>query len=341
MNISTVSDLITSIIDNYEDFDYQIKTKSFTDVDIDIKHLKDKESYIGREYAKLQYHNVITFSIEDFNITLNIYTIFIISPIEVQKIVNRIGTMIKVFKENIVHKVINIHMLNYNAPRFIPEQYSNSPDEFEKIYEYDLFNCTNGYYQKRKDNINIVITRENTNKGLLTHELCHMCSLDFGGYGMFDKWNEDKKKYGITTRSEFTEGINNAMSSIIHSVFVSIEKGGDFKEEFRRTFYSEYQYAKDMVANLLHYFKCDKLSELKENGYNQNSMVFEYIVLRYVYLKYLKKLFHFNYENDNNEDSYYDLFIECLEKEDERIFKFNERMIIDDKQITRMEYYLF
>lgn len=344
MKILTVSDLIKVIVDQYESFHYTLDVIPFTNVSVDIKHINDKSSYIGRGYAQLQYTNIIKFNVLDFNITLNIHSI---QPIgnEIKKFVNRIGTMIKIFYKNISRKTIIINMFNYNAPRFIPEQYETSPSEFESVSNNDIFNCTNGYYQQRKNDINIVITRENTNSGLLIHELCHMCKLDFGGYGMFEQWNQDKQRYGIKTDSEFTEGINNAISSIIHSIFTALERTGDFKKEFIRVFYSEYQYAKDMVGNLLHYFKCNTIGDLKEKGYNQNSMVFEYIVLRYIYLKNLHKLLHFAYEEDDNVDGYYDLFIECLKNEEGRQFKFNKRMIIDtpdvNKRLTRMEYYLF
>lgn len=347
--MNSLDELITSLINNYDDVNYQLNTKQINKEEaleiIDIKNIDKNNSYVGIEFNNLKYENIISFSVNDFIVNIKVFTYSPLGEIESEKIVKRINCMIKTFSSRIEDKRINIYLFLYNCPRLIPETYNETPYEFNDIYLNDLFNCTNGYYQKRKNGIKLLITRMNCYKGLLVHELCHMCNLDFGGYDTFEEWEIDKKKYGINKFSKFTEGLNNGLSSIIHSVFIALDNEGDFKEEFNKIYYCEFKYAEELVGNLLHYFKCNKIKELKDKGYNQISMVFEYIVLRYVYLKYIDMLFHFSYEFEKREKEYYELFIKCLEIEEERDFVFNEKMIIKDTNtdvnLVRMEYYLF
>lgn len=343
-NTQDIFNFIKSIKSNYpEDVKYDSVVNPFNYdkglKDIDIKNINKKGSYVNIEYSKLQYQNIIKFSVEDVIVNLTIYTKDYLATNELKLIINRIYCMIKTFKSNITTNTINIYLYLYNCPRVITETYINSPNDFKGINDNDLFNCTNGYY--RDSDNKILVTRLNTYKGLLTHELCHLCKLDFGGYSLFEMWNKDKVKYGKFKFSKFSEGINNAISSLIHSVFVSIE----MDEDFDKIYYCEYKYSKDMVGNLLHYFKCDKINRLKECGYNQDGMVFEYVILRYVYLEFIDKLFHFRFEKEGKEKEYYSLFIKCLDQIADKEFKFNDKMIIKDTNtdinLVRMEYYLF
>lgn len=342
-----LSNFIKLLYDNYNDISYNLLVKNINYdkaiKNIDIKHIDNSNCYINKEFNKLKYENIITFKVLDYDITVRCYSYNILSKKEINKIVNRINCMILSFKENIEVKPINIFIYLYNIPRVITKTYYKSPNEFEDFYKYDLFNCVNGYYNNKKDYHKILITRLNTYKGLLTHELCHMCKLDFGGYETFNQWENDKKKFGITGFSKFTEGINNAISSIIHSVFITIEDFGkiNFKNNFNKIFYCECKYANDLVGNLLNYFKCNKIKDLKDNGYNQNSMVFEYIILRNVYLKNINILFHIN--KNFNEEEYYKKFINCLNNDLDINYKLNPKMILKtkNKEFLRMEYYLF
>ena len=74
-------------------------------------------------------------------------------------------------------------------------------------------------------------------------------------------------------------------------------------------------------------------------------MVYEYVILRYVYLEFIDKLFHFRFEKEGKEKEYYLLFIKCLDQIADKEFKFNDKMIIKDTNtdinLVRMEYYLF
>ena len=339
------NELINLLYDNYYNINYTVKTKTITDdaiKHIDLKNITNKKSYIGHEFNKLKYEQKILFIIEDFNVCIRVYNYNELSKNEIDKIVLRICCMIRSFKDRIEKNDINIYIYLYNCSRIITETYINSPIEFKTVInEYDMFNCVNGYYQEKKNEHKIIVSRAKNYNGLLTHELCHMCKLDFGGYETFDQWDNDKVKYGITTFSRFTEGINNAISSIIHSLFVSLEQGDI--NNFSLIYACECKYAEELIGNLLHYFKCNKISELRDNGYNQISMIFEYIILRHVYLKYVDELFHFNYEDDNKYDEYYELFMSKLKLEEDKEFKFNKKMILTKKGVkfTRMEYYLF
>lgn len=340
-----LSKFIKLLCNNYNDTSYNLTINkiNFDEAikEIDIKNINNPKSIINKEFNKLKYENIITFKTLNYDIKINCYSYNKLSKYEINKIVNRINCMILSFNKNIEVKPIEIFIYLYNVPRIISETYIDSPSNFQKINKYDLFNCVNGYYNNKNNRHKILITRLNTYKGLLTHELCHMCKLDFGGYDTFNDWDEDKKFFGINNFSKFTEGINNAISSIIHSIFITLEEYGknNFNNNFAKIFYCECNYSNDLVANLLHYFKCNKIKDLKKSGYNQDSMVFEYIILRNIYLKNLKELFHI--DKNYNEKDYYKKFMHYLQKDLNTKYIFNANMLIDNINVVRMEYYLF
>lgn len=343
-----LSNFINLLCKNYIDVSYDLKVNdiNFNEAlkEIDIKNIDTPNTYINKEFIKLKYENIIKFKVLGFDVLIKCYSYNKLSNNEINKIVKRINCMILSFNKNIEVKPLNIFIYLYNTPRIIPETYFNSPIEFKKINEYDLFNCVNGYYQDKNYCHKILITRLNTYKGLLVHELSHFCKLDFGGYETFKHWEKDKKQFGIYGFSKFTEGINNAISSILHAVFITLEDNyinDDFYDKFKLNFKCEYEYSKDLVANILHYFKCNKIKDLKKSGYNQDSMVFEYIILRNIYLKNINVLFHINKKISEND--YYNLFMKYLNDDLDVEYIFNPKMILtrNDQKLLRMEYYLF
>ena len=172
-NIQDIFNLIDSIKSNYPEyvkydsvvnpFNYNKGLKEIND----IKNIDKRGSYVNIEYSKLQYQNIIKFSVDDVIVNLIIYTKDYLATNELRLIINRIYCMIKTFKSNITTNTINIYLYLYNCPRIITETYINSPDDFQEINDNDLFNCTNGYY--RDSDNKILVTRLNTYKGLLTH----------------------------------------------------------------------------------------------------------------------------------------------------------------------------
>ena len=359
MNIEPIKNLINYIIKNYKTIKYDKSIIEFNNNDknklinlLQFKDLNNKKSYIGSEYIKLSNHIIIKFKCK-LNVILNIYTYKDFNNDKlINNIVLRIYNMIELFyKGN--NKNLIIYMLLYDCPRLIPITYKTSPLEMNDIYKNNLFNCINGWFKPAisldNNDMEILITRLRTCEGLLIHELCHLCKLDFGGYDTFKEWDNYKKKYNITTNSKFTEGINNAISSIIHAIFTSIE---DNNKNVKLYINSEYYYSRDLVGNLLNYFKVNNINELKKY-YNQHSMMFEYIILRYCYLKYIYDLYHLNnkYENIiniNNKkkmNEYFNKFINKLKIIEYENIKFNNNMKIKiNNKLTnfcRMEYYLF
>lgn len=350
MNVKPLNNLINYITKNYKEIkynkliiDFNNKNKELLCNKLNFKDLDNKTSYIGKEFVKLKKHIIIKFNCK-LNVILNLYCYNNLTERFINNIVQRIYNIIELFyKDN--NKKLIIHMILYNCCRLIPLTYTNSPNEMnEIIYKNNLFNCVNGWFRNiDNNNMEILITRLKTCEGLLIHELCHLCQLDFGGYDAFNEWNEYKKQYNIINHSEFTEGINNAMSSIIHAIFCCIE---DNNKNIKLYLDCEYYYSKDLVGNLLYYFKCKNINELK-NVYCQNSMMFEYIILRYIYLKYINELYHLDNKFNNikiSEKEYFNKFIKKLENIENENIEFNENMIIkkNNKKTNylRMEYYL-
>ena len=350
MNIEKINNLINYIINNYKIIKYDKIIKDFTEKDkqelydkIKLKDLNNKKSYIGKEYIELKKHIIINIKFNNINIEINIYTYEDFNNDKlINNIVYRIYNMIQLFYKGDIKKLI-IYMLLYNCPRVIPLTYNKSPNEMKDIiYENNLFNCVNGWVRYIDNYNEILITRLLTCEGLLIHELCHLCDLDFGGYNVFNEWDNYKKKYNINVKSKFTEGINNAISSIIHGIFNSIEN----KNNVKLYLDGEYYYSRDLVGNLLHYFKCKNIKELiNKKCYNQISMMFEYIVIRYCYLKYINELYHLdNNFKDIDNKGYFNKFIKKLENIENENIEFNKNMIIKiNNKIShyiRMEYYL-
>lgn len=352
MNIQKIKPLINYIVDNYKEFKYNKEIKNFNNNNkiklinlLNFKDLNNKNSYIGKQFNNLNKHIIIKIKCK-LNVVLNIYTYNKFNNDKlINNIVNRIYNMIELFYNKNNNINLNIYMLLYDCPRLIPLTYNKSPNEMNEIYELNLFNCVNGWFKDADNNNNmeILITRLKTCDGLLIHELCHLCELDFGGYDTFKEWDNYKKIYNINDKSKFTEGINNAISSIIHAIFCSIE---DNNKNIKLYLDCEFYYSQDLVSNLLHYFKCNNINELKK-CYNQKSMMFEYIILRYIYLKYINELYHLNNKFNNiniSEKDYFNKFIKKLKYIENKNFKFNNNMIIKKNNIKtnylRMEYYL-
>lgn len=352
MNVKVIDNLIKYITNNYNKINnYTKEIISFTNEDkinlinhLKFKDLNNESSYIGKEYIKLKKHIIIKFNCK-LNIILNIYVYNKLNNKILNNIIQRIYNMIELFYKGENNKQLIIYMILYNCPRLIPLTYKNSPNEMnEIIYENNLYNCVNGWFRNlNKNEMEILITRLKTSEGLLIHELCHLCNLDFGGYNSFNEWNNYKIKYNINDESEFTEGINNAISSIIHAIFSSIE---DNNKNVKLYLDCELYYSKDLIGNLLHYFKCKNINELKK-VYCQKSMMFEYIILRFIYLNYINEFYHLdkNFNDINiNKNNYFKNFINKLKSIENSNIELNENMIIkknnEKTNFLRMEYYL-
>lgn len=260
---------------------------------IDIAGLYTKHHYVNRAYKTLSRLCIIDFDDLGYNVRIKIYytdKLFNDKYI-IQEIICRVYTMLYLFENNNIN--YEIIMLLYKLPRIIPCTYISSVEEINDITPKGYFNCTNGYYQYQGDKKFILVTRYNDSMGLLIHELCHAVGIDIGGYDTFAKW---KSYYNIHFNGKagyFTEGINNANASIIHSMFLSIKYNVDFNVLIN----NECDYVYNQCCKLVsYYFKDNKqyhtISDLY-NIYTQNGQMFEYNILRYIYLSNRDKLYNF------------------------------------------------
>lgn len=304
---------------------------------VNLQNLSDNNSYIGKEFIKLKRHYVYSIKIQQINININIYTYDNDEEEINKKIIDRIFTMIESFYDRINIKEIVFYILLFDAPRVITKEYENTPKEFEIFSKLSLFNCINGWFKKYENCYEIVVTRKNNCLGLLTHELCHLCQLDYGGYITFHQWYSYHLKNISNNPGKFTEGINNAISTIIHSLFLNLEHNNNYNY-----LYAEIKHSYKLCQKIIKYFKCSSLNELlNKKIYNQTSQIFEYMFLRYIYLKNLDILFHLKYDKINNifynktdMNKYYNTYIILLENENYNIVNNN-----DNNNIEYMEYY--
>ena len=117
-NTQDIFSFIDSIKSNYpEDVKYDSVVNPFNYdkglKDIDIKNINKKGSYVNIEYSKLQYQNIIKFSVDDVIVNLTIYTKDYLATNELKLIINRVYCMIKTFKSNMTTNTINIYLYLY------------------------------------------------------------------------------------------------------------------------------------------------------------------------------------------------------------------------------------
>jgi hypothetical protein len=300
---------------------------NYKNSNFDLENLYIENSYINKPFKKLNNEIIISFTLNDKNIKINIYYNDKTKNIKIiiKNIIKRICCMLNLFNKN-VSKNVNFNILLFYAPRIICKEYKLS-----EINKLSYFNCTCGWFRNITNNTSeIFVSRLNGCLGLLTHELCHLCKLDLGGYETFNEWTNYYNKFFNGISGYMTEGVNNAISTIIHALFLSCEnKNKSFKEYYNE----EYNYSYTLCQKLIKYFNVNTLKELIDKKiYTQNGQMFEYIILRYIYLKNIDKLFHINI--DINTKDYYNLFINLLEYEKDKIINLK-----DNKQIEIMEYY--
>lgn len=320
---------------------------------LELNNLYVKNSYINCGYKKLDKFMNITFIQLNKKISINIY--YENKTPNIKQLINscikRICCMLAFFHKNILETFIDFNILLYYAPRIIYKEYENNVNEFNKFENLSYFNCTCGWYINNNKHGEIFVSRINGCLGLLIHELCHLCKLDFGGYNSFTQWKDYYKQHiSKYNPGNLSEGINNAISSIMHAVFLSCESNINYNKYYSQ----EYYHCLRQCRKLIRYFKCSSLKELlNKKIYVQIGQVFEYVVLKYIYLKNIDKLFHISLNNTNNlinSSKYYNLFIKLLENDelscntkihdiDYQDFKYNNINKLYGKNIISMEYY--
>ena len=309
---------------------YLKNTNEFNNYIPSLDTINNKTSYIGKEFNKLE--NLLTFNFNIDRFSLNVYIYCNINDkikLLIKTILKRIITMFITFKNNIISNHYNITLLLYNAPRYINKKY-----DMEYFYEENIFNCACGWYNENKNEV--IVSRLNGLLGLLTHELCHLSHLDFGNYNLFKEYEKLFNSFSNSNAGYFIEGINNAISTLIHCIFLSLEENKNIKEFL----INEYKHSLNQCKLLLFYYDCKDFKELlKTKKYKQNGQVFEYVFLKHIYLSNFNILYHLdnNFKNKFNENDYYNLFLQYF-------YKFN---IINDlnknlkNKNLNMEYYFY
>ncbi len=337
--------------------------------DIQINGLYTEGHYINKGFKTLTNLCNIDFNELGYNVHIKIYFSNKINNIKyiIQEILCRVYTMLYLFEvEKINYEIV---MLLYELPRLIPYKFNKARNEINIVGELGYFNCTNGYYNRQPDKKFILITRFNDSMGLLIHELCHATGLDIGAYETFNEWqtyynNKFNGKSGF-----FTEGINNANATIIHSMLLSIKYNIDFYEIFD----SEVKYVYDECCKLISFYIKDPSQNIVTihdlvGIYTQDGQMLEYNILRYVYLYYCNILYNFkninqltkkekeminnkklkgfchnimfiNPNNKKNMKIYYNKYIELLEQLSFNIKNIKPDYIINNKKYYSMEYF--
>jgi len=309
---------------------YKKDTNEFNKYIPPLDMINNKLSYIGKEFNKLDY--LICFNIKFDRFNLNVYVYCNINnenKILIKKIIKRIITMFLTFKDNIISNHYDITLLLYNAKRYINKKY-----DMEYFNKENIFNCVCGWYNEEKKEV--IVSRKNGILGLLTHELSHLSHIDFGNYNSFKEYEKLFYSFSNSNVGYFIEGINNAISLLIHCIFLSLEENKNIKEFL----INEYKHSLNQCISLIDYYNCKDFKELLQSKkYKQNGQVFEYVFLKYIYLSNFNKLYHLNnnFKNKFNEYDYYNLFLSYF-------FNFNIINNLNIKDINyhyNMEYYFY
>ena len=260
------------------------------------------------------------------------------------KSVKRINTMFAIYIDNLYYN--NIEKNDYtfiflynDIDRSLITNETDYKKKVKDLYFNHSFYTTAGWNMFSMTSSTsvhnyMVVTRKSGFLGLLVHELCHCCNLDgiVKGYEikeyhtLFNRIINKNINSGL-----FIEGLNNALSSIIHSIFISVES--NMIISFRESLSNEIVHSYKQVYKLLRFFDCRTINELikKQNYFNVNDSVFEYVILRGIYFKYLNHLLHYPYKEGIN--SYYKKFLKCFN---------NSLNILWDKDDTKtMNYYYY
>ena len=339
-------------------------------IPISIDGLYDKNSYLNISFCKLTTHTHVVLNITP-KVTCTIDFYHKKDEKLLMKCIKRIYTMINVFgNKTHINKYdgTSFYILLFNAPRIMTAHYRKTSNEINVIGKKNYFNCTCGYasLMSNKPPFTICVTRKNGCLGLLVHEMCHMCEMDLGEfkdneyifpYNRLSDWKQFMKTYFDLAPSckigNMTEGINNGNSSIIHAMFVTLENNID-KQSCEKELINEYKqnYAKELLHSinqmllLLQWFKYKSFNELLSKNtckYTQTSMLFEYIIVRCIYLINFSDLDLFTRTIKQKEDrKYLQIFINKLRASipyiDECLHTMPKSSVAN-KTIISMEYY--
>lgn len=357
-----------SLKPNIKVFDFSPNLQKI-EPDIHIDGLYTPGHYVNKGYNTLTNLCIIDFNKLGYKVVVKIYFSNKIPNMRgiIIEIILRIYTMLYLFEtEKIPYEIV---MLLYELPRIIPCCFKKGRNEINTIGELGLFNCTNGYYQDQGNKKFIVITRYNDCMGLLIHELSHAVGLDVGAYDTFKQWEDFYYERFNGKAGHFTEGINNATASIIHCMLLSIKYNKDFYAILKK----EKEYVYKCCCKLIKFYVKDEdkkeyiIDDLK-GIYTQLGQMFEYNILRYIYLENCDNFYNFKninhltekekkiltekipqgfchsimwmYTTDKNTmNNYFNLFINKLQEQKFNIIGLKDDYTINGTKFFNMDYF--
>lgn len=332
-------------------------------IPISISGLYDKNSYVNTSFCKLTTHTHVILNITP-KVTCTIDFYHKKNEKLLIKCIKRIYAMINVFGNRTHINKYNgtsFYVLLFDAPRIMTAHYRKTSNEINIIGKKNYFNCTCGYASLFDNTppFTICVTRMNGCLGLLVHEMCHICEMDLGEfkdggylfpYDRLSDWKHIAKTYFDLSPSckigNMTEGINNGNSSIIHAMFTAIENNNNKKElinEYKKCYARELLHSINQMLLLLQWFKYKSLNELLSKNtckYVQTSMLFEYIIIRCIYLINFSDLDLFTRTIEQKEDKkYLQNFVNKLRTSIPYIDECLHNIPKSNKTIISMEYY--
>jgi hypothetical protein len=256
--------------------------------------------------------DIILFIDKDINANIKFYYTDIYDTVYVKLLLGRVYAMLKTKlhydkKLRKFVKDMQINFVSYHNPRYINKEYKQDVDEMNNIIaESGQFNSANGMMYASIPLL-LYITRNNDMMGLTVHEMGHIIGCD-GRIIQNNRYintqvnlSDLKNKLNIAPNhgldDEYTEGLNSANSSVLHSLFNAIEfnmnenEVYDTYELYKKFVYIETMHSLLQTVKLLRWYRMYKIEDFfKHSGvYKQKGLMFEYIFMRaYTLLNYQK-----------------------------------------------------
>jgi len=300
------------------------KNKSLTNysnVRKDLHHIpsySNENSDIAQKIKQVTIKKKYVLQIDDFKVNLFFYcSSENLDETFVHNTAQIIYMFIKTFsRNNDLYKNYNFRFLLIDHPRVL------NTDINQAAIDGD-FNNSSG--MTNIFNKELIVTRLSGFNGLLIHELLHLLGLEFcfshkdNDYSHYEDWINDwiaptnlSKNHGV---KNLYEGICNTTSSYFLSIYNSIKlcnlKNSNNIDKlvkyFCYFFYIEFIHALIQCVRLLKSYGINKYSDFVNSNnelYHQESLMFEYIVLRYYIINdYYRLLLKRMLKQDFNDNS--------------------------------------
>ena len=201
----------------------------------------------------------------------------------------------------------------------------------------DQVNCNTAVTYACAVNGECLIYRKEEWFKVLMHETMHSLCMDFSGLDYKKLRNDVKSIFPLKSEFEISESYSEFWAIFLNTTFISTFLSKNEKEflvNWEVMIYIETLFSMFQVVKILHFLEIIDYENLfKPNTYRQKTHVFEYYILKLIFLMNYNSFFNLCYENNND--------IICFKKTAkmlEEIFKFIKNNYKSGKLIKNLKW---